>query len=702
MLKALRTLLKDDIMRLVGYREERHRGKKDKRRESGMRILKIMEEEFRALKKRPLKIAFSSAIIIFMLILTFFAWDGIPKRLAICLALSVLSGILLLLPDLSNWISVPLLILYLYYVPLKIFQRMELPMSDMSRIMDGVTQLAVAFIICGYLVCFLCTQNSAAALGAGSGFFLALFLVEYYIWKFRGDFLMPSDLKAVGTALSVMDNYNYGLSPEALYTVIYFLFFIVLGSKIRIRMHKWVHIGVSAAAVLLIGGWYYTVMDMENPLGKEFIVNYWNIGDTRNLNGACMSYFLLLKDSKVDVPREYSEEAIQAIAKVAEEDYVSIQDMEGKPDIIMIMNEAWSDLRILGELDTTQEYMPFVNGLENSTLKGNLYVSILGGLTANTEFEALTGNSLSLLAPAVIPYQNQVDHDMPSLARVLENQGYATMAMHPSGEGAWSRNRVYAYFGFDEFVHQGIWETPYEYVKGFISDACNYREIICRYENRDRDVPFFLFDVTIQNHGGYWKEEVPIEVAVTDVGGIPVEELGDLYDVETYLNLMKISDDAFKELVTYFQQVEDPVIICMFGDHQPILGDGFYEAVFTGKELTAQEQNLKKYIVPYVIWANYDVNWESYGDMSVNYLSAVLMECAGLQLPPFYQYLMEMREEFPVLTQRGCMDKDGKLVNIEDIWETEQIRQYRMLQYNQLYVEKYQKGIFEEVGETSQ
>lgn len=153
--------------------------------------------------------------------------------------------------------------------------------------------------------------------------------------------------------------------------------------------------------------------------------------------------------------------------------------------------------------------------------------------------------------------------------------------------------------------------------------------------------------MTIQNHGGYWKEEVPIEVAVTDVGGIPVEELGDLYDVETYLNLMKISDDAFKELVTYFQQVEDPVIICMFGDHQPILRDGFYEAVFTGKELTAQEQNLKKYIVPYVIWANYDVNWESYGDMSVNYLSAVLMECAGLQLPPFYQYLMEMREEFP-------------------------------------------------------
>ncbi|MFG6358609.1 MAG: sulfatase-like hydrolase/transferase, partial [Acetatifactor sp.] len=173
------------------------------------------------------------------------------------------------------------------------------------------------------------------------------------------------------------------------------------------------------------------------------------------------------------------------------------------------------------------------------------------------------------------------------------------------------------------------------------------------------------------------------------------------YDVETYLNLIRISDDAFKELVTYFREVEEPVIICMFGDHQPILGDNFYEAVFAGREMTQQERNLQKYIVPYVIWANYDVDWETYGDMSANYLPAALLECAGLRLPPFYQYLMELHEEFPVLTQRGCIDRDGKLVNIEELWETEPICQYRMLQYNQLYIEKYQKGIFEETEEAA-
>lgn len=183
--------------------------------------------------------------------------------------------------------------------------------------------------------------------------------------------------------------------------------------------------------------------------------------------------------------------------------------------------------------------MPFTDSLKENTLNGRLYVSILGGNTANTEFEALTGNSLSLLSPAVIPYQNQVQHDMPSLARILEAQGYETMAMHPSGKKVWNREQVYAFFGFDTFIHQGVWEVPYEYVRNFISDACNYDEIIHRYENRNPDAPFFLFDVTIQNHSGYYGE-IPMDIDVVSVGGIPAEEAGYLYDLQTYINLLAV------------------------------------------------------------------------------------------------------------------------------------------------------------------
>ena len=359
----------------------------------------------------------------------------------------------------------------------------------------------------------------------------------------------------------------------------------------------------------------------------------------------------------------------------------------------MIMNEAWSDLSVLGELETTEDYMPFVNSLSENTVKGNLYVSILGGLTANTEFEALTGNSLALLSPTVIPYQNQVNHDMPSLARVLEASGYETMSMHPSGPAAWNRGKVYPFFGFDEFIDQAKWETPYEYLRVFLSDTCNFHEIIYRYENRNEEAPFFLFDVTIQNHSGYYGD-VPMDIKVKSIGGVSAGEAGDVYDLETYLNLMKVTDTSFEELVTYFAEVEKPVIVCMFGDHQPILGNNFYEAAFSDSSLTEREENLKKYITPYVIWANYEVDWEEYGDISANYLPAVLAECSGIELPPFYKFLSRLRETYPVLTMRGCVDNNGNLVDISDIWETEPILQYRMLEYNQLYVKDYLKGIF--------
>lgn len=650
--------------------------------------------EIDKLRKEPMKLFISAFMTVIMLILTAYAWDGIPKRLCICIAASVFSGGVILMPRFSNRVSIPLLAVYLLYVPMKIFDRMELPVHNMEHLVDGAAELTAAFIICTFLLIFLFTQNTAAALGAGSGFFLILFLVEYYIWKFRGDFLKPGDISAASTALSVMKGFEYNLSPEALYSIVYFLFFIILGAKIRINMNKAVHIGVSVAAFLFISGWYFTVMEKEKPLGREFEVIYWTPSATRLFNGACLSYFLFWKDSKIDVPAGYSEEELNIIAEMAVKEHDDKKKARQKPDIIMIMGEAWSDLSVLGDLEITGDCMPYINGLEENIIKGDLYVSILGGLTANTEFEALTGDSLALLSPSVVPYQNQVKHDMSSLVEVLEEQGYRTMAMHPSTKIAWNREHVYSCFGFDEFIDAEKWAVPYEHERGFISDACNYKEIIYRYENRDQDNSFFLFDVTIQNHAGYYKGELPLDIRIKNIETDSLAETESVDAVETYLNLMKKADNDLNDLIVYFEKVERPVIICVFGDHQPKLEDDFYQAVFADSGLSKREQNLQKYVTPYIIWANYDVDWQEYGNMSANYLPAVLMECAGLELPPFYQYLMELHGEYPVLTQRGCLDTDGNLIDIDTIWDTEQISRYRMLQYNQLYVEDYEKEIF--------
>ena len=67
------------------------------------------------------------------------------------------------------------------------------------------------------------------------------------------------------------------------------------------------------------------------------------------------------------------------------------------PNIICIMNETFSDLRVLGEFATNKDYMPFTRSLTRNTINGNLYMPVNGAGTSNSEFEFLTGNTMAFL-----------------------------------------------------------------------------------------------------------------------------------------------------------------------------------------------------------------------------------------------------------------------------------------------------------------
>lgn len=316
----------------------------------------------------------------------------------------------------------------------------------------------------------------------------------------------------------------------------------------------------------------------------------------------------------------YSEHTLKDIAADADASYQPPYVQVQRPNIIMIMNEGWAELNVLGNLEVTTPYMSYVESMDENTIKGMLTVNIFGGITANTEFE--------------------------------------------------------------EFVDINIFQTEYGYVRGYISDECNFNEIIWQFEHKREDTPLFLFDVTIQNHGGF--EGITSPVSVEKVGSQSPDTVDGMEQVTGYLNLINITDNSFAALIEYFETVEEPVIFCMFGDHQPALGDSFYEAIFADRELSAQEQENLKYIVPYVIWTNYDTELPEYGDMSANYLGAVVVECAGAELPPYYKYLLQMREQYPIISYQTITEISG-----EDL-----IKGYRMLQYNQLMEKDYLKELF--------
>lgn len=653
-------------------------------------LLQPVKDYVREALSHKWRLAFGILVsTVLFVISTIYLFERIDKRFIIYSALCLMTGAFFFFPRLKKWYFVlPMAILYLIIVPLKIFHRIELPNNDLGGLRNGAQLANVLIVLLVFSVLLLLFQRTGLAFAVGSFFLLLLMLINYYCSLFRGSGLSYADLTVVGTALSVLGNYRLTMDGELWYSILYFCFFISFGLWCDIPLKgKNYHIALTAVSLSYCSFfWYFwNVSDYLETYGLQ--AYYWNVAENEVLNGFLLSFMISAEDMGMDKPISYSDTALLNIAQSVSESYEEPDLEKRRPNIIFIMNETWSDLRVLGELETNEDFMPFVDSLSGSVLKGNVYVKVLGGNTANSEFEALTGDSLAFLSPTVIPYALQVNHEMGSLARVLKEQGYQTLAMHPNDATVWNRKNVYEYFGFDDFIDQEKFQTPPLYLREFYTDECNFNEIIWYFEHKEEGLPLFLFDVTIQNHGGYdYRGEMETPISILTVGETPVEEVDNVYNVETYLNLVKITDDAFAGLISYFETVEEPVIICMFGDHQPRIGDDdvFYDAMFAGRGLTEEEQTELKYITPYVIWANYDVEFPEYGDMSANYLGAVVLECVGADLPPYYQYLLELQKQYPVMSYQ----------TLQEYGDDEAITQYQMMQYNHLFERDYLRELF--------
>ena len=71
--------------------------------------------------------------------------------------------------------------------------------------------------------------------------------------------------------------------------------------------------------------------------------------------------------------------------------------------------------------------------------------------------------------------------------------------------------------------------------------------------------------------------------------------------------MIRESDDALRDFITYFEYLDEPVEIVFFGDHQPSLNQKFYE-ILNGKGLSGLTMSELEalYTVPFFIWTNYD------------------------------------------------------------------------------------------------
>lgn len=518
-------------------------------------------------------------------------------------------------------------------------------------------------------------------------FLTLLYSANYYVYSFRGTPLRMNDLSAIGTAAQVVGEYSLRPNSHLAFAWCMAVLVLAYGMQTGIRgkaegMRRKAALGLASfcAALLLALGSGYILLYTDALVGMGFVDNH-GVDQLRNYHhdGYLVASLIDIRNSRVEKPEGYSVEKVEELLEAAAAgrgqalgDGASEREM---PHIIMVMNESFADLRVLGNLQISQENMPFFNSLKENTVRGCLNASVLGGGTANSEFEVFTGCSMGLLPAAYYPYEQCMVSPVSSMVSNMKAAGYTTYSMHPALSQNWNRNNVYRYLGFD----QSLWWEDFEgypYIHIGVSDLGTYEKVEELYENRGEGEKMFIFDLTIQNHGGYWISDVEKTVESVNVSS---------QEADNYLSLVRESDKAFEQLVAYFEKEEEPVIICMFGDHQPkIIDEAFYEGIYGQTQgLEERDKRLNLYKTPFVIWANYDIPEQEGLDIGMSYLGALLMEVAEIPCSPFFSFLQQYMEEYPMVTINGYRDREG---NYHD-WsgDNTELVEYRMLQYNYLF-----------------
>ena len=532
-------------------------------------------------------------------------------------------------------------------------------------------------------------------------FYYVMSLVFYYVYHFRGEAFQLIDLYSIGTAAEVVGGYTFDITRQMVLMLVATMIVVNLWKQSRnyvlIRRGVLPRILLRGVTALAIGGFYLLYMYLNWNAQFGVISDLWNPAKTYRQYGTTVGFMAVAKYMRLTPPEGYSAAEVERIigdfesgqeeeasSDAGEEDQKEDAGAEAKAsgtvtpvNIIAIMNESWFDYRTIGDPQTSEDYMPFLDSLTDNIIKGHTLTCTKGGGTAKTEYEFLTGNSCKRF-PGMVPYVSYFTHSQYSIVTTLSDQGYRTVAMHPNKATNWKRTTAYRFLDFDEFIAIDQFPSDAERYRNMISDQANYEEIVRVYEEKEKGEPLFLFDITMQNHSGYTNKYFQADVNC---------EGYDSDEADQYFSLLKLSDQAIEYLITYFEQVDEPTMIVMFGDHSPKLPDEF-ETWIAGNSydsLSIRDQE-KFYGTPFFIWTNYKMESQENVWTSTNYLSSYMLSLTGLELTPYNEYLLNLREKIPALNHLGYLDPYG----IWHRWENgdsetlELEREYECLQYNEL------------------
>lgn len=549
-------------------------------------------------------------------------------------------------------------------------------------------RIEYVIILCILAVLYFATGRRGGGLAAGAVMLVCVGIAQYFVYLFKAAAIMPSDLLALGTAAAVSGNYEYIIDARVLSGLSYAAVALLLAGFVvpdeaaasakgprsgSVRSRRLSSVAAACACAAMLA-YFVSVPDYRED--ADVLVDGWFTYDCYREQGWLTSFVAVAQDMKVDKPAGYTKEATQKLVEDTAERYRTRKEGDAdaiaareqfqqlQPSVVVIMNETFSDLSQFQELHAGYLGPPFLNGLDDALVKGNLAVSVNGGGTCNTEFEFLTGNSMAFFGTGMYPYSAYGFSGCQGMARQFDDLGYTTIAIHPNFATNWGRDVIYRDMGFQTFLSLEDFIGA-DIVHNEVSDAATYDKVLQLLA--EDDSPQFVFDVTMQNHSGYNRGGVPDRFSCNYV---PSDWGSDeqVAELNEYLGCIRASDAALADFIGQLRHLDRPVVVVFFGDHQPGFTKDINASFYDDDGLAEFVQ--RAYTTPYFIWANYDVEgsarYAGESEASAGYLAAILMESIGAPLDDFQMTQLQARRYVPVLNLYGFSDGTGSEYLFDD------------------------------------
>lgn len=573
-------------------------------------------------------------------------------------------------------------ILFALVIPLGCFYTFETLTHQMSTMIELAKRLNIAFYYWLFLFVFFIAGRTSISMAICVSAIAIIGVGNYFVVMFRSNPIVPWDIYSFETAMSVADNYVFSVDWALAEHIAMFILMLIVGVRTNIRLNKKILRPILTVAMCIPAYFYISYLWQDN-LERNTGLNdtLFNAKYMHSKDGFFVSFILDIHFLQIEEPKNYSDE--YALSLLNEQEVEKVETPEELPDIIAIMDETFSDPAVLGEFETNKDYMPFVHSILRgevaNTISGYTDVSVLGGNTANSEFEFLTGNSMAFFPNGSVPYLQYIRDGISTIVPQLEEYGYTTYGTHIYRAKGWNREFIYDLMGFDYRYFQGSF--PFEdKLRNYVSDEADFKSILEWRNNTEG--PFFMFNVTMQNHSNYGGDFDNFDPQI-------VAKFKNTYSnkyLNKYLSLMYETDQDVASLLSELSQSDRKTIVVFWGDHQPndYVVRPIYKEYGLDFDNQTYEQQQQRQKTPFFIWANYDIQEQTNVEISLNYLNILLFETAGLQLDEYQTFRKNLWQgQIPMMNAVGYRNDDGDLVEYDDAPEEIQnlLNEYQNIQY---------------------